>query len=94
MPPDVLRHCSGTQTPFAPHKQRLLVAATKAAKVPGKNKGKGKGEDPKETKKDDGKAKQKQKKAEEKKPPKKARKRQEPTAYGKAKKEFMAKPLI
>ena len=36
IPPAVLQRCNGKQTPVAPHAQRLLVAASKAAKAPSK----------------------------------------------------------
>ena len=43
IPSEVLKRCFGKQKPSNPHKQRLLVAAAKEAKLDGKSAGKGSG---------------------------------------------------
>lgn len=89
---EILRRCSGKQTPIAPHAQRLLTAAKKEVKLgkgkgDGKGRGKGKGNSKGKT----------QKKAEPKQKPKgsdsKSKPSKPPSEYAKAKADYMAKFL-
>ena len=90
IPPEVLRRCNGKQTPITPHRQRLLVAASKDSKreIKGKGKGAGKGEG----KDVNGVGPQKKaKKPSTKKKPATAKREQ--STYGDAKAAYMKRPL-